>query len=156
MEFLTFRLGNEDYGIDILAVQEIRAYGKPTHIPTSADFIRGVINLRGAIVPIIDLRIKFGMADALHDASTVTIILNIGNRTLGIVVDSVCDVLRFKPEEILPAPEFHVNSRNRFIRNLASHDERLVILLEVEELMTSADMASVDSSMAQPQAALAA
>src|SRR3981189_2432763 len=107
MEFLSFQLGGEDYGIDILAVQELRPYVKPTHIPTSADFIRGVVNLRGAIVPIVDLRMKFGMADPRHDASTVVIILNFGKRTLGIVVDSVSDVLDLEPKDIHPPPEFH-------------------------------------------------
>jgi purine-binding chemotaxis protein CheW len=155
MEFLSFQLGGEDYGIDILAVQEIRPYEKPTHIPTSADFIRGVINLRGAIVPIIDMRIKFGMADARHDGNTVVIILNIGKRTLGIVVDSVSDVLQLKPEEIHPPPEFHSNFKSLFVQGLASQGDRLLILLQIEELMTSADMAVVAASAAPVESAVA-
>src|SRR5512134_233638 len=105
-ELLTFTLGNEEYGIDILKVQEIRGYDAVTTIANSPDFIKGVINLRGIIVPIVDMRIKFNLGSVSYDETTVVIILNIANRVVGMVVDGVSDVITLKPEEIKPAPEF--------------------------------------------------
>ena len=142
-ECLSFRLGGEEYGIDILTVREIRAYEKPTRIANAPAFILGVINLRGVIVPIVDLRVKFGVADAKFDGNTVVIILNVANRVLGIVVDSVSDVLPLKQEEIRPAPEFSSGIDASFIVGLASLEGRLLILVDIQALMTSRDMALV-------------
>jgi len=147
-ECLSFRLGGEEYGIDILAVREIREYEKPTRIASAPAFILGVINLRGVIVPIVDLRIKFGVAQAIYDGSTVVIILNVANRVLGIVVDSVSDVLPLKQEEIRPAPEFSSAIDASYVRGLASLPGGLLILVDIELLMTSPDMALVPEAQA--------
>ena len=147
-ECLSFRLDAEEYGIDILAVREIRAFERPTRIANAPAFILGVVNLRGVIVPIVDLRIKFGMQDPLYDGSTVVIILNVANRVLGIVVDGVSDVLPLKNEEIRPAPEFSAAIDASFVRGLASVSGRLLILVDIEILMTSREMALVDDAKA--------
>ncbi|HBZ75578.1 MAG TPA: chemotaxis protein CheW, partial [Leclercia adecarboxylata] len=107
-EFLVFTLGDEEYGIDILKVQEIRGYDQVTRIANTPDFIKGVTNLRGVIVPIVDLRVKFSQGDVEYDDNTVVIVLNLGQRVVGIVVDGVSDVLSLTAEQIRPAPEFAV------------------------------------------------
>ena len=145
-ECLSFRLGGEEYGIDILAVREIRAFERPTRIATAPAFILGVVNLRGVIVPIVDLRIKFGVAQPTYDGSTVVIILNVAERVLGIVVDAVSDVLPLKQEEIRPAPEFSSAIDASYVRGLASLSGRLLILVDIEMLMTSRGMALVDEA----------
>ena len=147
-ECLSFRLGEEEYGIDILAVREIRAYEKPTRIANAPAFILGVVNLRGVIVPIVDLRIKFGTERPAYDRSTVVIILNVANRVLGIVVDSVSDVLPLGQDDIRPAPEFSAAIAASFIRGLASLDGRLLILVDIEALLSSAEMGLVDETKA--------
>lgn len=147
-EFLTFRLSVESYGIEILKVQEIRGYETPTAIANAPSFIKGVINLRGVIVPILDLRIKFRLAEASYDEFTVVIILNIAGRVVGVVVDSVSDVLTLAAESIRPTPEFASASFDtKYITGLASVDEQMLILLDIEKLMTGADMALVDSAV---------
>ena len=147
-EFLSFRLGGEEYGIDILAVREIRAHEKPTRIAGAPEFIRGVVNLRGVIVPIVDLRMKFGLDEAVYDALTVVIILNVGGRVLGIVVDAVSDVVKLKDEEVSAAPEFSSAVDASFLRGLASLEGRLLILLDIEALMASPEMALTDDRVA--------
>jgi purine-binding chemotaxis protein CheW len=143
-EFLTFRLGGEEYGIDILKVQEIRGYDKVTRIANAPAHILGVINLRGVIVPIVDLRVRFGLAEARYDAFTVVIILNVAERVVGAVVDSVSDVLELAPEQIRSAPEIDAVVDTGAITGLASvrqgESERMLILLDIERLMTGADM----------------
>jgi len=149
LEFLTFRLGAESYGIEILKVQEIRGYEKPTVIANAPAFIKGVINLRGVIVPILDLRIKFDLDDVGYDEFTVVIVLKVAGRVLGVVVDSVSDVVALSPETIRPAPEFAASVFDtKYITGLASVDDRLLILLDIELLITSADMALVEDTVA--------
>jgi purine-binding chemotaxis protein CheW len=151
-EFLTFRLGAEEYGIDILKVQEIRGYDTVTRIANAPAFIKGVINLRGVIVPIVDLRLKFGLGEATYDAFTVVIVLNVAGRTVGAVVDSVSDVLELAPDQIRPAPQFDSLLDAACITGLGSvrqgygedASERLLILVDIERLMTSEDMALVE------------
>jgi purine-binding chemotaxis protein CheW len=147
-EFLSFRLGAEEYAIDILQVREIRAHGPVTRIAGTPDFIRGVINLRGHIVPIVDLRMKFGHASAGHDASTVVIILAIEERLMGIVVDAVCDVVALLPGEVRPAPDMMTTIDAGFIRGLAPLDARMLIVIDIAKLMTSRDMALVAQAAA--------
>jgi purine-binding chemotaxis protein CheW len=142
-EFLTFRLGNEEYGIDILRVQEIRGYDAVTPIANSPDFLKGVINLRGTIVPIVDLRIKFGVGKAEYDQFTVVIILNIGNRVVGIVVDSVSDVTTLNSDQIRPTPELGGAVDTTYIRGLSPIEERMLILLDIEKMMLSREMGLV-------------
>src|SRR4026209_583471 len=117
-QFLSCRLGAEEYGIDILRVQEIRAYEKATRIPNTPEFIKGVINLRGVIVPVVDLRMKFGLETAEYNEVTVVVVLNVADRTIGIVVDKVSDVLALGDGDIRPAPEFTAKVENAFVRGL--------------------------------------
>lgn len=145
-EFLTFILGHEEYGIDILKVQEIRGYDAVTSIANMPEFIKGVINLRGIIVPIVDMRIKFAQPLVTYDAFTVVIILNLGQRVLGIVVDSVSDVLRLKPEQIHPVPTLSARLDTRYILGLSDVDGRMLILVDIEKLMLSSEMALVDEA----------
>jgi purine-binding chemotaxis protein CheW len=144
-EFLTFRLDAESYGVEILKVQEIRGYETPTALANAPAFIKGVINLRGVIVPILDLRIKFRMARAEYDDFTVVIILNVAGRTVGVVVDAVSDVLTLASDAICATPEFaSAVFDTTFITGLGTVGEQMLILLDIEKLMTSADMALVD------------
>ena len=142
-EFLTFTLGNEEYGIDILKVQEIRGYDAVTRIANTPEFIKGVINLRGIIVPIVDMRIKFRLTQISYDQFTVVIILSLGHRIVGIVVDSVSDVLTLKPEQIRPTPELSAALDTRYILGLGTVDKRMLILVDIEKLMSSSEMALI-------------
>ena len=142
-EFLTFTLGSEEYGVDILKVQEIRGYDTVTRLPDAPPYIKGVINLRGTIVPVIDLRLKFNLGEANYDASTVMIVLNVDKRVVSVVVDSVSDVTALKADQLRPAPEFGSAMDTRFITGIGAIDERMLILLDIEKLMTSAEMGLV-------------
>lgn len=144
-EFLIFTLGDEEYGIDILKVQEIRGYDQVTRIANTPAFIKGVTNLRGVIVPIVDLRIKFNQQDVDYDDSTVVIVLNFGQRVVGIVVDGVSDVLSLTTEQIRPAPEFAVTLSTEYLTGLGAIDDRMLILVNIEKLLNSEEMALVDS-----------
>ena len=145
-EYLTFTLGREEYAIDILRVQEIRGYDQVTAIANAPPFIKGVINLRGAIVPIVDLRIKFHLAEVTYDPFTVVIILNIGRRIVGVVVDSVSDVIALGGDAIRPPPEFGASFDTEYLLGLATAGERMLILVDIERLMTSREMALVDEA----------
>ncbi|MBI5921353.1 MAG: chemotaxis protein CheW [Betaproteobacteria bacterium] len=145
-EYLTFTLGPEEYAIDILKVQEIRGYDAVTTIANAPAFIKGVVNLRGTIVPIVDLRIKFGVGNVEYTPFTVVIILNISGRVVGIVVDSVSDVTMLRPEQIRPAPEFAATVDTKFILGLGTLDERMLIVVDIERLMLSSEMALVDAT----------
>ena len=138
-EFLTFSLGNEEYAIDILKVQEIRGYESVTRIANTPAFIKGVINLRGVIVPIVDLRIKFALNDPVYNEFTVVIVLNVAGRTVGMVVDSVSDVVTLSPEQVRPAPELGAFD-TQFLLGLGTVDERMLILVDIERLLTSGEM----------------
>ena len=144
-EYLAFTLGTEEYGIDILKVQEIRGYDTVTRIANAPAFIKGVVNLRGNIVPIVDMRIKFNLEHVRYDAFTVVIILNVAKRVVGMVVDGVSDVLTLSPAQIRPAPEFGTGFDTDYLVGLGSVDERMLILVDIEKLMTSAEMALVES-----------
>ncbi|MFG6416794.1 chemotaxis protein CheW [Roseateles sp. DC23W] len=148
-EYLTFRLGSEEYGIDILKVQEIRSYEQPTRIANAPDFIKGVVNLRGVIVPIVDLRLKLNCATAEYNSFTVVIVLNVKNRVVGAVVDSVSDVLELNRDAIKPAPELSSASVDTsFITGIGSVGERMLILMDIEGLMSSAEMGLMDAAIA--------
>ncbi|MBH9552727.1 chemotaxis protein CheW [Inhella gelatinilytica] len=145
-EYLTFRLGTEEYGMDILKVQEIRSYEQPTRIANAPDFIKGVVNLRGVIVPIVDLRVKLHCASAEVNAFTVVIVLNVRNRVVGAVVDSVSDVLELSRDQIRPAPEMTAAAVNTsYITGIATVTDRMLILMDIEGLMSSADMGLMES-----------
>ena len=139
-EYLTFRLDQEEYGIDILKVQEIRSFEKPTRIANAPEFIKGVVNLRGTIVPIVDMRLKFRCAKAEYNAFTVVIILNLRNRIVGIVVDSVSDVMELPAGSVKPAPDMDTVIDAGAVLGLASVGDRMLILLDIEKLMSGMDM----------------
>jgi purine-binding chemotaxis protein CheW len=143
-EVLSFRLGSEEYGIDILRVQEIRGYEAPTRIANAPNFIKGVVNLRGVIVPVVDMRLRFGLADVQYNDFTVVIVLNVANRTIGMVVDSVSDVLELPQGEVKPAPEFNGAVEASFITGIATlkqgEAERMLILMDIEAVMRSPEM----------------
>lgn len=147
-EFLTFLLASEEYGIDILKVQEIRGYEHPTPIANAPAFIKGIINLRGNIVPIVDLRIKFNFASVEYDELTVVIILNIAGRIVGVVVDGVSDVLALKPDEVKPAPEFGSAFNAEYLTGLGTFNDRMLILVDIERLMTSHEIGMLDNAAA--------
>ena len=147
-EFLTFQLGTEEYGIDILKVQEIRSYEPPTRIANAPSFIKGVVNLRGVIVPIVDLRLKLGCDAAEYNGFTVVIVLNVRGRVVGAVVDSVSDVLELNRDHIKPAPEMNSSVDTGFITGIGcvknGEEQRMLILMDIEGLMASADMGLID------------
>lgn len=139
-EYLTFKLDREEYGLDILKVQEIRSYESPTRIANTPVFIKGVINLRGAIIPIIDLRLKFKCSRVDYDAFTVVIILHLRNRVLGVVVDSVSDVIEIPGTSVKAAPSIDSFIEENAVVGLGSVGDRMLILLDAEVLMSSPDM----------------
>lgn len=139
-EYLTFRLDHEEYGIDILKVQEIRGYESPTRIANAPSFIKGVVNLRGTIVPIVDMRLKFSCSKAEYDSFTVVIILNLHNRIVGIVVDSVSDVMELPAENLKAAPDVDSVIDSDSVLGLGSLGDRMLILLDIERLMSGVDM----------------
>jgi purine-binding chemotaxis protein CheW len=144
LEFLAFTLGQEEYGIDIQKVQELRGYDTVTRIANAPEHIKGVVNLRGIIVPIIDMRIKFNLGAPTYDQFTVVIILNIGSRVMGMVVDSVSDVITLKPEQIKPAPEMGSVLDTGYLIGLGTLDERMLILVDIDQLMTSSEMGLIE------------
>lgn len=133
-QYLTFRLNDQDYGIQILEVQEIKGWTAVTPIPNSPKFIKGVLNLRGTIVPIIDLRLRFNMDEKDYDQFTVIIVVNICNKLSGLVVDSVSDVMNASAEQHCEAPEFQGQINRKFIEGLVQFDEKLLILLDIDKL----------------------
>lgn len=136
-KFLAFKLGAEEYCIDILRVQEIRSYIAPTLLVDAPDFIKGIVNLRGVIVPIVDMRLKFGLPLATYDSLTVVIVLNVGSQVVGMVVDGVSDVVSFAPDELLPTPAFTATIDSTHVLAIGSIRDRMLIVLDVEEFMTT-------------------
>ena len=146
-EFLAFKLGAEEYGIDILRVQEIRSYEAPTRIANAPSFIKGVVNLRGVIVPIVDMRLKFNLDTVNYDSFTVVIVLNIAGRVVGMVVDAVSDVITLTPEQLRPVPQFNSNIDSDHLLAIGAIDDRMLILVDIEKLMKSADMGLVEETL---------
>lgn len=146
-EFLTFRLGSEEYGIEILKVQEIRGYEAITQIANAPDFIKGVVNLRGIIVPIIDMRIKFCLGSVEYDQFTVVIILNVAGRVMGMVVDGVSDVISLEPEQMRPTPGLGSVIDTEYIMGLGTIDDRMLIMIDIEKLMSNPDMGLIEPSI---------
>ena len=149
-QFLTFILAGEEYGVDILRVQEIKGWDAVTHVPNTPEYVRGVINLRGTIVPIIDLRIRFSMEQLEYGPTTVVIVLKVmssndNSRIMGIVVDGVSDVYNVKNEEINPAPDFGDEVDSSFVKGLATVEEKMVIILDVDHMLNSNELAKVNN-----------
>jgi len=143
-EYLTFTLGQEEYGMDILKVQEIRGYDAVTHIANTPSFVKGVTNLRGVIVPVIDMRIKFDLGEPVYDQFTVVIIINVLGRVIGMVVDGVSDVITLKTEELKPPPQFGAALDTEYITGIGAVGERMLILTDIERLIGSEEMQLVD------------
>jgi purine-binding chemotaxis protein CheW len=144
LDILVFQLGAEQYGIDLLAVQEIRSYDTVTRIANAPDFIKGVMNLRGVIVPIIDMRLRFNTGEASFNALTVAIILSVGSKVLGMVVDGVSDVVTLTPDQIKPAPDLGRVVSASCITGIATVDTRLITLLDVPSLLACAEVEQRD------------
>lgn len=136
-EFLTFQLGGEDYGVNLLKVQEIRSCEKVTHIANAPEVIKGVVNLRGVIVPIIDMRLKFGFGMPAFGSFNVVIILNVAGRTVGMLVDSVSDVITLTPAQTKPAPDLGTAVSTEYLLGLGTIDKRMVILVDIDKLMST-------------------
>lgn len=147
-QFLAFKLGQEEYGLDLLQVQELREYEKVTQIANAPAFLKGVVNLRGIIVPIMDMRIKLGFEDIVYNEMTVVIILNIRGRTVGMVVDSVSDVIDLRPEDLKPAPEMGTAVGTDYLIGLGTIDERMIILVDIDSMMSSSEIGLLDKAVA--------
>lgn len=143
-QYVTFTMGDEVYGIPILKLNEIIAYQDLTIIPNVPSFIKGVLNLRGTVVPIIDLRERFHMEAKVYDQMTVIMILDVFGRIVGLVVDSVSDVVTFNNDDIRPRPNFSTNISLQFIHGMGVKDNRFVILLDVDKLLSDDEMNAVD------------
>ena len=135
--FLAFKLGQEEYGMDILRVQEIRSYEKPTQLSHAPAYLLGVVKLRGTIVPVIDLRVRLQLAQATYDAHTVVIVVNVGQRVVGLVVDSVSDVLSLRPEQMRPVPALESGFTPEHLLALGCVDERTLLLLDIEQYLAA-------------------
>jgi purine-binding chemotaxis protein CheW len=147
LEVLSFKLGSEEYGITILKVQEIRGYDTVTKIANAPEHVKGVINLRGNIVPIIDMRIRFNLGTPVYDESTVVIILSLGKQVVGMVVDSVSDVVRLAPEQIKAAPQMGTALNADYLTGLGTLDERMLILVDIDKLMSSQELELSEESL---------
>lgn len=149
-QFLTFLLAGEEYGVDILRVQEIRGWSRPTPIPSMPDYLKGVINLRGTIVPIVDLRERFGLEQLAYGPTTVVIVVRVRSeqreRDMGIVVDGVSEVYSLRPEDRQPPPDFGGEVDEQFVHSLATVDEKMVILLDIDGLLNRGALAVIDAA----------
>lgn len=146
LEFLTFTLGSESYGVDIMTVKEIRGYEAVTKIANAPPFIKGVLNLRGDIVPVLDLRLKFNVGEAVYNEFTIVIMLSIAQRIVGIVVDAVSDVIKPASSEVRPPPEFGVAFDHQYLQGLVQQDDHMVILLNIAALITSGELGLYEPS----------
>lgn len=148
-QFLTFRLSGQDYGIPILKVQEIKGWNRITPLPNSPSYIKGVLNLRGKVVPVIDLRLRFNLAEVEHDAATVVIVVNVNDRLAGLMVDSVSDVVNVNAQQRCISPEFEGQANRQFIASLAEIDNNLLIILDVDKLIYMEMLANAAEAFAK-------
>lgn len=151
-QFLTFTLQEETYGVDILKVQEIRGWSEPTPIPNAPEFIRGVMNLRGEIVPILDMRRRFQMDETSFTKYTVIVVVNVRERTIGMTVDAVSDVMDITVEDMKDAPDFGTSIDASFIRGLAASEEKMVILLDIDAMLQSCELVDLDKIVEKTEA----
>lgn len=146
-EYLAFKLGSDEYGIDIQRVQEIRSYEPPTRIAHAPHFVKGVVNLRGTIVPIVDLRLKFGLDTAHYDAFTVVIVLHVGRRVMGLVVDAVDDVITLDASQHRPVPALDNGVPAEHLQAIGTLDNRLLMLLDVDKLLCGAELGLAEPTL---------
>ena len=144
---LTFNLAGEEYGVDILSVREIRGWSRVTRIPQTPGYVLGVLNLRGAVVPVMDLRLRFGIEREGYGDSTVMIVVAVAERLFGVVVDAVSDVVDIDPAAVKPVPDMGAVVDTRYLKGLATHAERMVMLLDVEKLMRPEDVETLDAAL---------
>jgi purine-binding chemotaxis protein CheW len=147
IQYLTVNLAHEEYGIDILAVREIRGWTAVTRIPQAPDYVLGVLNLRGAIVPVIDMRLRFGLAREDYTATTVTVIITVAGRNFGVVVDAVSDVLDIAPDKVRPVPDMGTTVDTEYLKGLTSIGERMVLLLDVDKLLQPQDAQMLEGAL---------
>jgi purine-binding chemotaxis protein CheW len=147
-QYLTVNLGNEEYGVDILAVREIRGWTPVTRIPQAPGYVLGVLNLRGAIVPVLDLRLRFGLAREEYSATTVTVIVMVNGRQFGVVVDAVSDVVEVAPGDVRPVPDMGTTVDTEYLKGLTSVAERMVLLLDVDRLLQPQDAQMLEAALA--------
>lgn len=143
-EYLAFALGAEHYAIDIRDVQEIRGYSHVTHIANAPEHIKGIVNLRGVVVPILDLRIRFGNHSPIYNDQTIVIVLTVLDRVMGVVVDAVSDVVEISAEDIMPPPQLGTAALTGHIVGIASQDERTLIVLDIESVLSDNDTRQLD------------
>jgi purine-binding chemotaxis protein CheW len=153
MQVVSFKLGSEEYGVDIAQVQEINRMVAVTHVPRAPQFMEGVINLRGQLIPIIDLRTRFGMARAEHTKNTRIVVTEIGAKRVGMVVDSVSEVLRLPVDQIEPAPEMLTGVDTEYIRGVGKIEDRLIILLDLGRIISGAEKRELEATDAEAVAA---
>ena len=146
IQVVSFKLGSEEYGVDIAQVQEINRMVAVTHVPRAPQFMEGVINLRGQLIPIIDLRARFGMPRTEHTKNTRIVVTEIGTKRVGMVVDSVSEVLRLPVEHIEPAPEMITGVDTEYIRGVGKIEDRLIILLDLAKIISGAEKRELEST----------
>ena len=142
-QYLTFDLAEEHYGVDILKVQEIKGYTAVTKLPNTPDYLKGVLNLRGTIVPIVDLRLKFGMQPTEPTSFTVIVVVNVQERVMGFLVDGVSDVLEFAAKDVQPPPELGNKVDITFVSGIGSSNDHLVTLLDVDRVLSGEEVDEV-------------
>ncbi len=147
-QLVSFRLAREEYGIEITKVQEIILLGQITRVPQTPDFIKGLINLRSAVIPVVDLRLRFGLAAEEPTDETRIMVVNVGGKTLGVVVDAVSEVLRVSREQIVPPPPTVAGVGHEYLTGLVKLDNRLLILLNIDKILNDDETAAVDAAMA--------
>jgi purine-binding chemotaxis protein CheW len=153
IQVVSFKLGSEEYGVDIAQVQEINRMVAVTHVPRAPQFMEGVINLRGQLIPIIDLRARFGMPRAEHTKNTRIVVTEIATKRVGMVVDSVSEVLRLDVGQIEPAPEMITGVDTEYIRGVGKIEDRLIILLDLAKIITGSEKRELDSADVEAVAA---
>jgi purine-binding chemotaxis protein CheW len=146
-QYLTVNLADEEYGIDILAVREIRGWTSVTRIPQAPGYVLGVLNLRGAIVPVLDLRLRFGLSREEYSGTTVTVIITVAGRLFGIVVDAVSDVLDVEQSNVRPVPDMGTAVDTEYLKGLTSIGERMVLLLDADKLLQPQDAQMLDAAL---------
>lgn len=155
VQYLTVNLASEEYGIEVLSVREIRAWRPVTRIPQAPHYVLGVLNLRGAIVPVIDLRLRFGLPRESYDAATVNVIISVAGRQFGVVVDAVSDVLDIGADQVRPVPDMGATVDTEYLKGLTSVDERMVLLLNVDKLLQPQDAQMLEDALPAGADALA-
>ncbi|MEM1380489.1 MAG: chemotaxis protein CheW [Pseudomonadota bacterium] len=137
-KIVSFRLGNEEYGVDILSVREIRGWTPTTVLPQAPHYVRGVINLRGAVLPVIDLGVRLGMSGTRDDSSNVIIVIEEDGRLIGLIVDAVSDILSLQEDQFLPTPEIPSTNIKDFIEGVATLDDRMIQLVATDQILGTA------------------